>query len=389
MSFPSVYTTFKKKKQLVLQKISLEAQDNEKYKEHLDKIFSDPNQYFSNTFNGNEVVIGKRFSNKILNIPHYQSNRKSIYYLRNMRTQQSHNSSRSVIKFNEGKSNITGKGTQLPPNKRYIDDQELKEIYDKFKEIKTENTQEQTKNSELLDQKMLSEFNKTGQKEMTQIFSYQEKVLKKHDSTNKSIQKISRNLSKKLKRPLDNLLMSKTENFRIKKELKDIFSKEVQERSAQPSYKWVINLRDNSDHYINFGSIQNPKWQLMISPRAMNETIRNPNTFLNFNHTDYNFYRKDHYLKKKVSYNTYSTFAKDMSKTANGFSKMSIKGEDLLQFEIDNSKALKGKKILTTPKTGGIVQFNVERNNTEETYGQDIDAKELMRRKGRTSSNFY
>ena len=78
-----------------------------------------------------------------------------------------------------------------------------------------------------------------------------------------------------------------------------------------------------------------------------------------------------------------------MYKTANGFSKMSIKGEDLLQFEIDNSKALKGKKILTTPKTGGIVQFNVERNNTEETYGQDIDAKELMRRKGRTSSNFY
>ena len=67
-----------------------------------------------------------------------------------------------------------------------------------------------------------------------------------------------------------------------------------------------------------------------------------------------------------------------MSKTMNGFNQMNIKGEDLLHFEMENAKNLKGKKLITT-----------EKMHAEETYGQDVNSKELMRRKGRTSSNFY
>ena len=59
----------KSKKQLVLQKISIK--ENNQYKKHLENIFTDPNQYFSSTFNGNEVVIGKRHStqNNVLSFP--------------------------------------------------------------------------------------------------------------------------------------------------------------------------------------------------------------------------------------------------------------------------------------------------------------------------------
>ena len=78
-----------------------------------------------------------------------------------------------------------------------------------------------------------------------------------------------------------------------------------------------------------------------------------------------------------------------MSKTMNGFNQMNIKGEELLHFEMENAKNLKGKKLITTSKTEGLMQFTTEKMHAEETYGQDVNSKELMRRKGRTSSNFY
>ena len=56
---------------------------------------------------------------------------------------------------------------------------------------------------------------------------------------------------------------------------------------------------------------------------------------------------------------------------------------------MENAKTLKGKKLITTSKTEGLIQFTTEKMHAEETYGQDVNSKELMRRKGRTSSNFY
>ena len=56
--------------------------------------------------------------------------------------------------------------------------------------------------------------------------------------------------------------------------MKDIFSKEIQARNPKPIQNWVLTLRDNnSKHYINFGSIKNPKWQMIVSPKLPKETI--------------------------------------------------------------------------------------------------------------------
>lgn len=379
----------KSKKQLVLQKISIK--ENNQYKKHLENIFTDPNQYFSSTFNGNEVVIGKRHStqNNVLSFPQYQSNRKSVFYLKGLRNQM--NTSKSVMKCSENKSQIGRGGIQLPPNKRYIDDQEIKDIFDKYKEIKIENTLEQTKNPEIVDKKLLEQFDKTSQKEVGQILNFQEKVLRSYESTAKEVKKIEKNLSKKIKRKQDDLLMTRAERFRISKEIKDLCTKEVQSRNPQPIYKWVLNLRDDSNHYINFGSIKNPKWQLIVSPRNTNETIRNPEIDPEFFRTQVNI--NDQYLKKKFSNKAYSKFSQTMSRTMTGFKKMSINGKDLLQFEIDNYKSLKGKKIITTTpgttKLEGFLGNIIEKASTEETYGNNVNTRELMRRKGKTTSDLY
>ena len=133
------------------------------------------------------------------------------------------------------------------------------------------------------------------------------------------------------------------------------------------------------------------KWQLIVSPRNTNETIRNPEIDPEFFRTQVNI--NDQYLKKKFSNKAYSKFSRTMSKTMTGFQKMSINGKDLLQFEIDNYKSLKGKKIITTTpgttKLEGFLGNIIEKASTEETYGNNVNTRELMRRKGKTTSDLY
>lgn len=373
-----MYTPYKMRKELVLQKINLEQEDNSKYKNHLDKVFNDPNNYFTNNFNGNEVIIGKRHSNQTLDLPQYQSNRKSIYYLRSVRSQ---NSSKSVIKLNEGKSTINqGKPSTLPSNKRYIDDYEIKDLFDKYKTLKTENSIEESKNSNIIAQKLLSQFDRTCQKEVGQILHLQKKVLKTHEKNNKEINHIKIKLSKRLKRKEDELLMTTMEKFRIKKELRDICSQEIQSRNPKPLYKWVVNLRDNDKHYINFGSNKTPLWQLIIPKRNMNQTVRNPELNEKYCKTEIRFYENNQYLKHKLNG---SQFYPILSKVS-GYSLMKVKGEDLLQFEIDHTKNMKGRKIIPISKNEGLMNYKYDKMNNEEIFGANVNSKELLRGNGNT-----
>ena len=380
------------KKQLVLQKISLNDDDKRLYKTHLDKIFSQPEFYFHNTFNDHEVVIGKRFATRQLNMPQHLKSRKSILQLRNLKNIASQNNSKSTYKINDNKSNgTTSKNVNnqlLPSNKRTIEESELKDIFDKYKEIKTENTIENTKHNEAINDKMFEVYNKTTRKEMKRILHSQEKALQRQHNLVNEVNCICRDVSSKIKRPVDELLMTSTEKFRVKKELKDIFSKEIQARNPKPIQNWVLTLRDNhTKHYINFGSIKNPKWQMIVSPKLPKETIRNPNLLIDYNNTDFNFFSKDEYLKHKISNSTYSTLNQNMARTTNGFNMMRVKCQDLLQFEIDNAKAIKGRKVIAQNKTEGLLPYVMDKirdiNSQNETIVDDVNYKELLRKKGR------
>jgi hypothetical protein len=274
-------------------------------------------------------------------------------------------------------------------NKRTIEESELKDIFDKYKEIKTENTIEHTKHNEVINDKMFEVYNKTTRKEMKRILHSQEKALQRQHNLVNEVNYISKGVSTKINRPIDELLMTSTEKFRVKKELKDIFSKEIQARNPKPIQNWVLTLRDNnSKHYINFGSIKNPKWQMIVSPKLPKETIRNPNLLIDYNNTDFNFFSKDEYLKHKISSSTYSTLNQNMARTTNGFNMMRVKCQDLLQFEIDNAKTIKGRKVITQSKTEGLLPYVIDKirdinNNQNETIVDDVNYKELLRKKGR------
>ena len=136
---------------------------------------------------------------------------------------------------------------------------------------------------------------------MNQIFNKQENALKRHETESRKTSYISRRVAKKIQRPVNQLLMTKTENFRTVKELRDKFDEEVKNTNPRPPHDWTLRLRDEcSDHYINLGTVY-PTWALYHYSTKNNEIIRNPVQKLNFSDKEFKFMKNEGYLKNKIS----------------------------------------------------------------------------------------
>ena len=121
-------------KQLILQKINLNK--HEDMKNHLSKIFSDPNYYFNNNYKGQRIIIGKNISKNI--ISKRFSHRKSLLRMKNI-NRQSQSLSKTESKKTMPKLNIKFNQNN---NRRIIEHDELKNIYNRFKEINEGNFRE-------------------------------------------------------------------------------------------------------------------------------------------------------------------------------------------------------------------------------------------------------
>ena len=196
---------------------------------------------------------------------------------------------------------------------------------------------------------------------------------------------------KKIKRRESKLLINKSESYRKKKEIKDNIFKEI-ENYFQPNFNWIVSLRgDKDNHYINDGTDENPFWNIVIHKKENFQKIRN----LNFLKTQHSFF-KDNYLKKKLPFKNFDFLKKEIDDLNIDFSNMIIKGKKLLDFEKENSRNLKGKKYLVynNPLINNNSIFNAltlvaDKNVRNEIYKENFNPKEILRRKGRTVSNFY
>ena len=384
-------------KQLILQKININEHKDKK--NHLERIFSDPNYYFSDKFNGHNIIIGKKNSKNILS--RSNSRRKSF--------KKNHRFSIVSIK-NDSKKKDMPKITMnlnLNPNQIIIDHNELKEIYKRFKNIDQKNSNETTikRNNNKSKNKMnfveheyTNEINdkkyKTIKTEIEHDLNFQEEVLLKKKREDLKIQNISKQLSMKLKRPISKLLMKNNEEYRTKKEIKDFLYKEIKNSNPEPNYKWTVSLRDNDNHYLNEGSIRNPYWTLYINKKENeeNEKIRNPDFFYTTKST---FYQRNQYLKGKIPHKTFYTLNKDLNNTNSQFSQICVKGKKLLDFEIENSKYLKGRKIILNNNPFGIgnsfisnINYLIDKNMKNEIYKKNIDYKSIKKKKKTISCVF-
>ena len=378
-------------KELITHKINLNEHND--IKQQIHKVFSDPNFYFSSNLNGNRIIIGKNKPSKNI-IPKIASSRKSIFFYKSkgnpIRISPDKKNKISFLK-NNNKDLIINDA-----NKKYLDDEDLEEIYSKFEEISLENTLKNNKlNGKNLNEEFINDINnklyKTVRTEYKHKLNFQEEVLNKKKKEEMKIKNIKKNLVKKIKRRESKLLINKSESYRKKKEIKDNIFKEI-ENYFQPNFNWIVSLRgDKDNHYINDGTDENPFWNIVIHKKENFQKIRN----LNFLKTQHSFF-KDNYLKKKLPLKNFDFLKKEIDDLNIDFSNMIIKGKKLLDFEKENSRNLKGKKYLVynNPLINNNSIFNAltlvaDKNVRNEIYKENFNPKEILRRKGRTVSNFY
>ena len=361
-------------KQLILQKINLNKYED--MRNHLSKIFSDPNYYFNNNYKGQRIIIGKNISKNI--ISKRFSHRKSLLRMKNI-NRQSQSLSKTESKKTMPKLNINFNQNN---NRRIIEHDELKNIYNRFKEInegnfrEKENKNQNIKSRNCIDSVLTEEIsdtlNKTIKTEIEHELIFQNSVLLKRKKEDIKLNKLSKSLSKKLKRPISKLLMKQNEEYRTIKEIKDSYYNEIQNSFPQQNFKWIVNLRDNDNHYINEGNEKFPVWNLYINKTIPKQIIRNPNLCIK---TQNSFFKRNDYIKSKISHKKFSSLNKNMSQTLSVFNELYVKGKNLLNLEIENSKFLKGRKIVLNENT-------INNNNIKnEIYQYNIDYKYIKKKK--------
>jgi hypothetical protein len=352
----------KLRKEFFIQPLSQDNKDNKKYTNEINKLFNDPNHYFSTRLNGKEIVIGKKLSNIKYhnNIPLIQTKPTKKYFFSKKRSSQIANlkgniniPKSSIIKINSRQSQ------NLKPNQKYIDNNGLKEIYDNFKHI--QNT------SSSISKKNLINPDNIIKKEITQIFNIQTKSLHKFLTENNHKNKIISKIIKKTKKPKKDILMNTLHLFRVKKEFINHIQEESNKILQKPIFSWNTSLRNtrnsNKQYFVNIG-LKNPEWFLFKNSNddlMNNETIRNPSFDRNvYKNKSLRTFFHNEYLKKNFP-KSYSYFENLNSQNSDNntnefsdsiypseFNSLHIKGKNLLSFELGNSKLLKGKKILNS-----------------------------------------
>ena len=352
----------KLRKEFFIQPLSKDNKDNKQYTNEINKLFNDPNHYFSTRLNGKEIVIGKKLSNIKYhnNIPLIQTKPTKKYFFSKKRSSQIANlkgniniPKSSIIKINSRQSQ------NLKPNQKYIDNNSLKEIYENFKHI--QNTSSSISNKNLINPDNIIK------KEITQIFNIQTKSLNKFLTENNKKNKIISKIIKKTKKPKKDILMNTLHLFRVKKEFINHIQDESNKISQKPIFCWNTSLRNtnnsNKQYFVNIG-LKNPEWFLFKNSNddlMNNETIRNPSFDRNvYKNKSLRTFFHNEYLKKNFP-KSYSYFENLNSQNSDNntnefsdsiypseFNSLHIKGKNLLSFELGNSKLLKGKKILNS-----------------------------------------
>lgn len=316
-------------KTLVLNKIDINT--NTSIKKKIEELFTDPAKYFSIENEGHSVVIGRK--QKIPRLDNLRSysivGNTSLFP--NIYKRKSYAKQNSLM--SQTNLSVLHEKIKKPPKNTFevISDIRINEIFDQFKYIKQKN--KQNVNS------FISDLNPDIQKRLL----FQEYSLKVNEDLENKSEVIAKWVSKKSNKKQKELLMNRTDGFRVKKEVQDKLedSKGFNEKFGVNS--WVISLRKNEGetgktfNYINMGSLKNPHWQLVKSEHPhLIETIRNPERF--FDKDVMALTTNEHFRK------THSSFKLVTHQLDN----MKIIGKDLLQCEYENFKMLKGKKILHT-----------------------------------------
>lgn len=267
-------------------------------------------------------------------------------------------------------------------NYESIDEYKLKTIYSTFNNLK------------VLNSNKVNEFMKKLPEEVNKSLNTQEKILNKKYNFDSNTHSMSRYLSKRVKKSEEELLMNKTDNYRLKKEIAEVFESKKTVDEKYGVYSWMIGLRKPENFngsrlaYVNYGDNYQPLW---LGVRETNpkqqEVVRKPNSYA----------VKD--LKKNNKYLINTTDLANINELE-GLNDLQVRGHDLLKSEIDFSSALTGKKILykkeymdsvgaqgANPLNTNEFEKNTNMLTQPRTFDEKYETSSYFRRKKLKNSN--
>ena len=418
------------KRSLFLKKINIKDNKNKYYKEGVYKLFNDENVFLENLYKGKKIIIGKSRNKSSISNRHkiriktrHYTKKALIKPLNNSINTKNNFTHNSNILVNES-INQNNKGRKVvlvgKKNDKFITDDELKQIYHECIIRENEsNLQLSTIKSKYNKSKSFingDNKNVSSEHEVNNILNLQSIVLSNFKLRNMEENKMIDRLLKYTSKNKEKLLINQINDYRLKKEKIDEMDKNII-ISSNPNYRnfkevnnklqWYTSLRD----YQNKMEVNNEK-NRRLSPTNKNGFLSPNKNLYSFDKRDIVFdlsgqikplfaqispktYKenekirdtlKDLKTQKKTgkenyinnpsnnrnSINRQKSFFNSKGIRRNLYKGLNIRGTKLINFEIELSKDLEGKKKK-------IVQFPYK----EEEITNTIFAKSY------SANNFY
>ena len=375
------------KNSLFLKRINLKESKNKYYVEGVFKLFNDQNIFLDNIYKGKKIVIGKSRSRSSNNYINLRKSKKSNSRKMNTYKQKSRNMSSSNI--NMTRSTLFGNETslfsrtrKLVSNKKdlnYITDDDLNNLYqecinrEKYN-LKKNMDKTKFKTSVNYKKKDLSD------NEYNNILNLQSKILNKYKlrkmETKRTIDKLLLRTSKEREK----LLMNQINDYRLKKEKIDEIdinnilkntqnNKNKEYKKFESQLQWLSSLRDYQN---DNKTISDNNRCLSKNNKDNKDSMANLKSFYSFDKREilYNLCRKtsplfaqinpkickenekirDTLNDSKCQKNCKKNFNLSLEKYLNNkkriesYRGLNIRGRKLINFEMEISKDLEGKK---------------------------------------------
>jgi hypothetical protein len=175
----------------------------------------------------------------------------------------------------------------------------------------------------------------TIKKEMAKNLALQENVLKYHKNKTKMQLMLIKYISKKIKKSKNKLLMYKEYNYRTNYETKTKLNNLQNKLNPEKVYNWAEDL-----HLPEY-KIKKEKQYI-----SSEETIRYPQHMKLLSPVKFNLFEKSEYITRKIPNNQLMNLKKNLGKIQKSYNSLHVNGVNLLKFEADIAKKLKGRKIL-------------------------------------------
>ena len=333
--------------------------NDETSKGEIDKIihssFNDPEKYFSEN---SPVQIGKKLKLRIIDL---FNKKRGIgrKYTRRGPSKKTLNSTRmsDLNKSIYGKDKVNS----VCNNDEIIDNNILKNMFESFKyeanmnkklrknEVSISRSINNLSKSNNYSINNYEERNNSNNNKIKQInypfelyhsLDYQNKQIIAKKKNLKKLIRLSKFISKKIKKNEDDLLLNKVDLFKYKKDILSEINKEKDDDKFG-KFKWRMSLRKPNDFkgikklFINVSNELNPFWETIVD-RSPNYKELAVKPGYNLKQKEFIKFAKNENIQKNIEY----------LNNVKNLDDISVNGSNLLDLEYKREMSIKGKKIL-------------------------------------------